>query len=511
MKYKANSKPQVISNYTIIRASSSDISCIRIMMTVTYKCILAIAVFSLVAITGCKKFIEVDPPIGKTSQENVYNNDANAIAVLTGIYTKMSQADLSVANNLPAISLYTGLAADEFTLFGTEQARQQYFLNQLTPGTIGTDFWNPVYQTVFVCNNALEALSASVGLSQGVKQQLEGEAKFIRAFCYFYLINLYSDVPLVISTNWKMSTAMPRTNKDLVYAQITSDLKDAQILLSNDYLDKTLLATTAERVRPTKSAASAMLARTYFYMGDWPKAEAEATAVINNITLYDIVSLNNVFLKNSKESIWQLQPVNSGRNTQDAWVFKLLTNGPDVTHPVYLNSDLLNSFETQDSRKSKWVDSVRVKRGVDSITYYYPNKYKSAKLNDPLTEYSTVLRLGEQYLIRAEAKARQNKLSEAITDLDKIRSRAQLPLLAITNPGISQEALLNTILHERQVELFTEWGHRWFDLKRTGSIDAVMSTATLKKGGTWVSYQQLFPISLSEISLNPNLEQNKGY
>jgi hypothetical protein len=178
---------------------------------------------------------------------------------------------------------------------------------------------------------------------------------------------------------------------------------------------------------------------------------------------------------------------------------------------VYLSATLLNSFELNDQRRSKWTDSVIVSISGVATAFYYPNKYKIGQVNTAVAEYSMILRLAEQYLIRAEARAKQNNLSGAIDDLDKIRTRAGLITIASSNPGISQSALLDIILHERQVELFTEWGHRWFDLKRTGKVDAVMSVVTPQKGGTWETTDQLYPIPSTELQKNPNLTQNSGY
>jgi hypothetical protein len=162
----------------------------------------------------------------------------------------------------------------------------------------------------------------------------------------------------------------------------------------------------------------------------------------------------------------------------------------------------LQAFEPGDLRRSEWVDSII----VGSNTYYYPFKYK-IKSGSTLTEYSMVLRLGEQWLIRAEARAQQGDSAGARSDLDMIRSRAGLaPTTATTRSD-----LLTAILHERQVELFTEWGHRWFDLKRTGNVDAVMQVVTQLKGGNWDTNSQLFPIPRSEITVNQNLTQNPSY
>ena len=118
-----------------------------------------------------------------------------------------------------------------------------------------------------------------------------------------------------------------------------------------------------------------------------------------------------------------------------------------------------------------------------------------------------VLRLGEQYLIRAEAEAQGNDLINAAKDLNIIRERAGL---ADTTTTTSSD-MLALILHESQVELFTEWGCRWFDLIRTGNVNQVMIQVTPQKGGSWNSNDTLYPIPLSNITVDPNLTQNAGY
>jgi hypothetical protein len=214
--------------------------------------------------------------------------------------------------------------------------------------------------------------------------------------------------------------------------------------------------------------------------------------------------LDEAFLKSSNEAIWQLQPVNAGWNTEDARLFIIPRTGPNSSNTVYLSNHLLNSFEAGDNRRQSWVGSET----VNGATYHYPYKYKLSEEFFPVEEYLVVLRLAEQYLIRAEARARQGDLPRAAADLNMIRERAGLPLIT---PG-TQAALLTAILHERQVELFTEWGHRWMDLKRTNTIDAVMSRVTPEKAeNAWNPTQKLYPIPLDDIRRNPNLTQNPGY
>ena len=75
----------------------------------------------------------------------------------------------------------------------------------------------------------------------------------------------------------------------------------------------------------------------------------------------------------------------------------------------------------------------------------------------------------------------------------------------------TQTELLAAIAHERQVELFLEEGHRFFDLRRTGQLDAVMTRMAPVKGGSWSAYKQWWPIPATDIQADPNLTQTPGY
>jgi hypothetical protein len=186
---------------------------------------------------------------------------------------------------------------------------------------------------------------------------------------------------------------------------------------------------------------------------------------------------------------------------------------PPNNYPYdYLSTALLGAFEANDLRRTAWVDSTVY--GSPAITYYFPYKYKigtaQAIPGATPTEYIMVLRLAEQYLIRAEARAEQNDLTDAIKDLNVIRRRAGLPILS---NSLTMTQVLAAVMQERRIEFFAEWGSRWLDLKRTGQVDAVMSIATPLKGqGTvWQSYQQLYPIPHNELNADHNLRQNPGY
>lgn len=473
---------------------------------INYLLVIVVVTMLIAGSIGCKKFITVPPPTTSINADNVFATDATAIAVLSGIYTKMSASSI-ISGGATSISLYGGLSADEFALYSgsTNATYLGYYTNSLTNVNTGfTSFWLTHYSIIYTANAAIEGLNKSKTLSPSVKQQLLGEAIFIRAFSYFYLVNLYGDVPLVLTTDYEINSKLKRVPKADVYAQIIEDLKNAVTLLGSTYLDGSLknYTSSADRVRPTQWAALALLSRVYLFTGDWQKAEIESSKIIGNTTLFDTVSSPNVFIKGSKESIWTLQPVNPGWNTEDARAFVLSTS-PTDSRPVYLSPSLINSFEPNDNRKSNWVGI----RTDASGTYNFANKYKSAANGAPVTEYHIVLRLAEQYLIRAEARARLNKMSEAQSDLNVIRKRANLsPTTAATETSI-----ITAIANERQIELFTEWGHRWLDIKRTGTVDAIMTIVCPQKGGQWQTTDQLYPIPLTELQRAPQLVQNPGY
>jgi len=477
-----------------------------------------ILIFLIIPFGACKKFVQVDPPTSSITEKNVFDNDLTAAAVLTGLYSKIGNYFSS--NSELLISKWAGLSADEFDLWaGASDMEKAYYQNALktSPGgangglSAGVEVWKTSYSFIYQCNQAIIGLTESEKLTPSVKQQLLGEAKFLRAFFYFYLVNLYGDVPLVTDTYFDVNRKLPRASKDDVYKFIISELKDAENLLTAVFLDSDIKTATTERVRPTKWAASALLARCYLYINDNTNAESEATNVINQTSLFSVssVPVNQVFLKNSNEAIWQLQPATLGRNTSDAQWF-VLSDPPigfNSTKTTFISTSLYNAFEVGDARKLNWIGTYSNGTG----TYNFPYKYKKATPNPnittpgDLTEYEMILRLAEQYLIRAEARVKQGNLTGAISDLNVVRQRAGLVLLAST---LSQAQIMSALEQENRVEFFSEWGHRWLDLKRWGRADAVLGVI---KGTNWQTTDQLYPIPIDDILMNPNLSQNSGY
>lgn len=460
---------------------------------------LMLVIFSGLFLLSCESFLEVDLPKSRIVSETVYKNDATAIAAISGIYAQMMSADDFAGGNYSSVTVLAGLSSDELVAhFEQPDLFIEFYQNELTPEQkVNWILWSSCYEAIYSANAMMEGLAKSGTLSSETKVQLEGEARFVRAFCYLYLVNLFDNVPLVTSTDYRINRIAPRTPVSEIYDQIVSDLISAQELLSEEYI-------SMEKVRPNKTAATALLARVYLYRKDWANAEIQTTAVIDD-SRYSLESdLNNIFLANSNEAIWQMIQPAYGTVTFEGDLFTI-TSGSNIAQPVALTSSMLNAFEPADLRSANWVSSY----DDGTIVYYFPAKYKNTFLTMPAvnSEYSMILRLAEQYLIRAEARAKQGNLTGAITDLDMIRGRAQLPLIQDTNPGISQGDLLLAIEQERKVELFTEWGHRWLDLKRTDRANTVLAVKP-----NWQPTDVLYPIPEQEMLNDPALKpQNHGY
>lgn len=463
---------------------------------------------------GCKKFVQIGPPTTQLATNAVFNNRDAATSAQLSIYIAMWQLE---SFNM-AVS--TGLMGDELVSASSSALYKAYYQNGLS-SLLGAGPWTSGYQYIYDANSVIEKLQNNGNIAAPIAAQLIGESKFVRAWWHFYLTNLYGDIPLVLTTDYTVNGKAARMPQPQVYQQIIADLKDAAAYLNSNYVDATDTAITTERVRPTKGAAAAMLARVYLYTKKYDSAEAQANLVINS-SMYSLCTkltgAGSVFQRNSTEAIWQLAtPVPNSYATIDGTIFYLkVAPSTGTTGFTSINQPLLNAFEPNDKRFTQWLGVYQAT--ASSPKYYYPYKYQSNVYNtssisasNPAPEYVMMLRLAEQYLIRAEARAQQSNLTGALSDLNMIRTRAGLPNYAGNS---DQTSILNAILRERQVELFTEWGSRWFDMKRVGILDAVMGGSTgvcQAKGGVWSSTQSLLPIATTEIVADPTLSQNPGY
>lgn len=470
--------------------------------------IIVFAGTALLTITGCTDMLDVDLPTEVSTSEAVYANTTTASSVMRGVYKELQgYGPLNTSNGL---TILTSLLGDEFKA-GSGSA----FQNQAVP--LGR--WENWYKkTVYKVNSVIEGVAASKTLSPAVKDILTGEARFVRAFSYFNLVNLYGGVPLVLNTDFNTNVKIPRNTEDEVYEQIIADLLEAQRLLPEKYLKPDLVTESTERVVANKFAATALLARVYLYRKQWDNAIAESGKIIGKRNIFEMVELDQVFLQGSKEAIFQFQtgdgPVGEDQmNTAEGReLIPYRNDNGKYNVPSYWISDfLLNEFETGDNRKEKWINFITT-TSTSKPVYPIAWKYKIGQNFGPQSEYYMVLRLAEQYLVRAEARAHKGDVDGAFEDLKVVRLRAGLGDSPYTD-------IFEAIAHERYVELFAELGHRWFDLKRTGKLDVrmqqVMPSKQLGSGAVpvWEPFKALMGIPYKEFQTNKALvgHQNPGY
>jgi hypothetical protein len=458
---------------------------------VTNRLFILFLAFSLL-LSSCDNFVDVDLPTSQLTASAVFQDKATANAAMVSIYAKMRDTGI-LSGNVSGLSNELGNYADELDYYGGISGTTRNFYNNsiLASNTEIFSWWSSSYSQIYAANAIIEGVSASTVMAKVDKDQLTGEALFVRSLLTFYLLNLYGDVPYITTTNYQLNKVAHRMPSSELYSHIISDLQLSASLLSDNYI-------STDRVRPNKSVAMALLARVYLYNSSWAEAADTASYLINNTGVYPWENnLEAIFLKESSTTIWQFMPRTDGQNTQEGETF-IFTSGPPPT--VALSDQLLHDFEIGDQRNIHWVKTIT--DGNDSWSHV--NKYRQKSNTLGAMEYSVVFRLAEQYLIRGEARAQQGDLIGAKEDLNKIRNTAGLA----NTTALSKSDILTALLQERKVELFTEMGHRFFDLKRTNQLDAAL---TVVKPG-WNTTYRLFPLPESEISLNPNLNpQNNGY
>lgn len=486
------------------------------------------AIICVFLFASCTKFVDIKAPESSVDAAKVFEKDNSAIATVNAVLSDLGNT-YSILQGSRGISVVSGLLSDELNTVSMVPDYIEIWSNGIlssnaTPGSI----WSGFYRNIYRVNATIEGASASQTLTPAIKSQILGEARYLRALMYFYLVNLYGPVPLITSTNYQINKVAGRSSVGDVYKLMVEDLKEADNLLTVEYRNH-LSANVTQRFRPNKYAAKALLARVYLYNRQWPEAEAEATAVIDQSGTYNLVpDLNQIFRQPaSAEVIWEFAPAygavaagvtslftGDGGHFNPA-VLKAYGLGPqpasyDLSN--YLSDSIVNAFSANDMRKTQWLESVT----AGGRTYYFPFKYKTdVWALSTVQEYFVVQRIAEVYLIRAEARIQQNNIERGIKDINAVRLRANLP----DTTAATKEVAMGILEKERWLELFTEWGHRWLDLKRWPGKDnpaisraeEVMQVITPLKGGHWNKDWLLLPLPQTDIINNPFLVQNNGY
>lgn len=459
----------------------------QFMMSLVFKAFLWMMVLGTL---GCSDFVEVDPPKNTLVAERVFSDPSTVESALANLYFSLREEGMVSGNS--GFTTLMGIYADELDYYAFNGDVVQLYRHTVTPqNSVLLGWWTQAYQVIYAANDIIAGVESAEGLTAMEVERYKGQALFVRAYVHSLLVGVFGDVPYITTTDYVVNTNASRLDSDAVYEAIIEDLQQAVALMDGADIP------VGDRVVPDADVARALLARMALYAQQWELAAATAGEVIAAFPLEP--NLDQVFLKESGETIWQFRPGNDLRNTQEAnqLVIQFIPG-----QRFALTSSLLDAFEEGDGRLERWTDELSDSDGT--LTLSFAHKYKALFNETQSLEHSIVFRSAEQYLIRAEARAQLGNLVGARQDLNAVRNRAGLGNVNLAG----QSELLEAIYRERRVELFAEQGLRWMDLKRTGRATEVMEP--LK--ANWEDTHVLLPIPESELEINPNLlPQNPGY
>lgn len=254
--------------------------------------------FSLLLIACNKEFLDTSPYDGLSSSK-IFENDANAKLAVNGIY----QAAAQTAFRDPFLNLTTNLGPDSYS-YG-RAASNALSMGLATNRAAGIlNLYTNLYKPIVYANDVIAGLDNNTNVTEDLRNQLIGEAKFFRGLCYFYLWNYFGDVVLIDKPTPVEETFLPRSPAAQVQALVISDFKDAADRLPVSY-------SAADLGRATKGAAIAMLGKTYLYLQRWAEAETEFAKLLTAPFTYDLTAnfgdSFNWKTQNNKESVFELQ------------------------------------------------------------------------------------------------------------------------------------------------------------------------------------------------------------
>lgn len=478
-------------------------------------------IYILLLISGlffasCEQDLNV-PLNDKQSELEILSNSESAIRLANGVYNKNLDFDMNAFSWIGLTSI-TSDDADKGSTPGDSGADKDK-LDDLTFNSSSfsiAEVWKSRYQGIGRANKAIFYLN-QITIDTNLKTRLIGEVKFLRALWYFDLVRTFGGVPVVVSEvnindiEAVNSIVYTRKTKQQTYAQIEIDLLEAidALPLKSQY-------STSDIGRATKGAAQGLLAKVYLYQQKWQQAFDMSGLVMASNEYSLMTNYADVWRnvgENKSESVFEVQAtiengiiqfsyVQAPRGTPDlGWGF----NTPSLS--------LANAYESGDLRKNATImfvpgtlwDGLVLTNTINNPRYNYKS-YQSATAEpwngnrDITAKNLRILKYSDVLLIRAEAAFTISNLPEALTQINKIRTRAGLPItLSLTQQSIWKE---------RRLEMAMEQD-RWFDLIRTGQAETAMAL----DGKTFVvGKHEVFPIPQEQIIASGGLlVQNNGY
>jgi starch-binding outer membrane protein, SusD/RagB family len=444
--------------------------------------------------SSCDSTLNVQPT-NAVSDENAIVDAVSARSALAGAYDAL-QEDYYYAE--PFITI-NELLSDNADHSGTFTSYVEADDNLLTANNDHAQhFWEDVYLGIGRANVLIEKVPSVAGLTDEEKNEIIGEAHFLRALHYHNLVKQYGGVPLRTTpvTNIQEASNVTRATVAEVYTQILADLTQAEALMT---VDRETRAGSIGGVRALRARVllyQASPGPTGLNTGRWDLADAAATAMLGMPGYALAATYPELFSPtggNTAEDIFRVRFTDQDANSIG---YYFTIKGLGGRYELAPTSNIRNGYEPGDARRT-W--SIKV--DPNRATRFYISKFPTVAG----TEHPHVIRLAEVYLIRAEARAMQGNLAGAVGDYNVLRVRAGLaPHVLGVDVLATQDAVLAAVRKERRLELAFE-GDRWPDLVRSNLAVSVMALSD-RPG------QVLFPIPQSERDVTtPPLDQNPGY
>ena len=489
------------------------------------------AAFAMLLLASCNVLDK--EPLTTIAPSNFFKSATDAEASLTAVYDGLQ----SKGCYAEVLNLVGNMPSDDCTS-NNNDVRVLDDINWNSASGQVYDVYRDNFRTINRANAVIKYVPG-VSMDGARRDQILGEARFIRGLCYFNLVRLYGAVPLRLEPSETGDPAVLnqlRTPTDQVYARIVEDLAAAAGLMAD-----------ANPTRATKAAANALLGRVQLTQRNWAAAKEAADKVINGGGGYSLQNFNSLYPANNNraESVFEIQ---FSGNSDGGTFFTL----PDIIMPSppatysFPKFNIPTLFVTGNAARPtdltsvvdtvkdlRWSYQGRVAAGRNHASYIdgrsgsandrgpFVWKWRSDGNGFNSADNYYVLRLAEVYLTAAEASNEAGSPAATVLGyLNPIRQRAGLlPLTAASPEAASQAALRTEIDKQRRLELAFE-GERWFDLIRYArheqASSSVRHTVTAldviaqKRGSRDVNYLQ-FPIPLAELNTNTQLQQNPGY
>lgn len=431
--------------------------------------------FLLIAfIWSCEEPLEIDPNQSIDSAALIVDASSANVA-MNGLYSNAQDfwRDRGYFN--------IDVLSDITDHVGTFTSLREFTENNVLPDNAELpQLWDAAYELIYNANIVLDVLPGVTDPALDANRtQFLGEARALRGYAYYYLANLWGDVPLVLSPVGSLEEVnRAASSQSDVFDQVAADLGMAV----------GEVASGGSAARITKGAVHAMLAKLHMTRGHWPLADASADAVMAEGYMLEPNYMDLFGAATSGEAIFELDFNSTDANSLSFWYW----DKPGGRHEVAPSQAIIDAYEAGDTRRASVGDAVG---GGESP--FFVTKWSDFATG---TDNPIVLRLADILLIKAEAQAEMGNFGVADGFINQVRTRAGLADVALDGGNFK-----DVILNERMIELAWEGGHRWFDMLRTGSAE----DHVVANGQT--ACKALLPIPRAEIDANTLITQNPCY